>query len=760
MQGVGFRPFIYNLARRYDLTGEVFNDSRGVQITVQGIPASIESFENDIRIKSPPQSRITALETDIIDEQTSYTDFRIDVSAAGGDKSTAISPDLNVCPDCLRELFDPKDRRYLYPFINCTNCGPRYTIIRDIPYDRPKTTMASFQMCSRCQQEYDDPANRRFHAQPNACPVCGPQLSLYSSDRELIGKGGDAQKNRGLFKVLAEHFEAGRIVAIKGIGGFHLACDATNEKAVAALRQRKYRQDKPFAVMFPDLNTIRDFCRINPAEIELLQSVARPIVLLRKSESRDVAYSAAPNNHYLGAMLPYTPLHYLIFRFWKRPLIMTSGNVSDEPIVYRNEELFDRLSSIADYFLVHDRMIHIRCDDSVTRIWESKPYILRRSRGYVPQELTIDRRFRRQVLACGPEQKNTFTLAKDRTVYISQHIGDLENYEVLKALEEGVTHFRSLFDLNPEIIAYDLHPDYLSTKYALDYQDENRDVRKIGIQHHHAHAVSCMIENGLNHPVIALVLDGTGYGEDGTIWGGEFLIAEYNRYHRMGHLKTVAMPGAGAAIKNPWQMAVAFLYQVFADDLLEFEIPLLKAIPKESVQLILQLINSQQSLPITSSCGRLFDAVAALCGLRYKVNYEGQAAVEFEQSIQKISDDSYDFYTSAEDSGIILNWDRMLKQVVADIEQRIPIGEIAVRFHNGLAGGLLKVAVAIRNQTDINDVVLSGGVFMNIYLLSRLKKLLENKGFYVYTHSVVPCNDGGISLGQAVIADGIDQRQQ
>jgi len=755
VQGVGFRPFVYNLANSHKLNGFVLNDSSGVTIVVQGKTEDIHSFESQLRKKPPPRSKIVSCISKEIESKESFGDFSILVSPSGGKKSAAVSPDLDVCPECLNEMLDPDNRRYLYPFINCTNCGPRYTIIQDIPYDRLKTTMSEFKMCAQCQSEYDDPSNRRFHAQPNACPECGPQLTLLDSNPQLIQIGGSASENQLLYQKVAELFSSGKIIAVKGVGGFHLACDATNETAVSLLRKRKYREDKPFAVMFPNVDAIHTHCGLNESEEALLSSVAHPIVLLHKKDGLDLADSIAPDNHFLGAMLPYTPLHHLIFQYFDRPLIMTSGNVSDEPIAYKNKDAFRRLEKIADYFLINDREIHIRCDDSVYRIWNNKLYSIRRSRGYAPDKIMVDWKFDSHVLACGPEQKNTFALAKDNAVYLSHHIGEMENFEVLKSLEEGVRHFKHIFDIEPEIVACDLHPDYLSTKYVLDYPDINsndQNIRKIGVQHHHAHAVSCMVENGINQPVLAIVLDGTGYGSDGTIWGGELLLAEFDRFERLGHFQTTRLPGGTAAIKYPWQMSVSYLNEVFGNKLVELNIPFLKNLNVQKLSIILKMLESGLNSPITSSCGRLFDGVAAISGLRPKVNYEGQAAVEFEQCIRDDYEEGYNFSIVNEHSRIILKWDKMIRQLVKDVERQIPISVISQKFHNGLSDGLLNWASEAQKQTGIKEIVLSGGVFMNYYLLTRLKNALGKKGFIVYTHSVVPCNDGGISLGQAVIA--------
>jgi len=762
VQGVGFRPHVYKLAVSNRLNGFVLNDTTGVTIEIQGSEEEVLRFERELKHNPPIRSRIDTFNISIKDSSELFNYFSIKESKSSDEKIAQISPDLDICKDCLRELFNPNDRRYLYPFINCTNCGPRFTIIKDVPYDRPLTTMEIFKMCEVCQKEYDDPMNRRFHAQPNACSVCGPKVYLCDNHDKEILIGGTSDENEILFKKVSELLKEGKIIAVKGIGGFHLACDALNEEAVSTLRKRKFREDKPFALMFHDIKSVGLFCEISKQEKTLLESVAHPVVLLRKRKNKDVAHSVAPNNHYLGAMVPYSPIHHLLFHFFSNPLVMTSGNVSDEPIVFKNSEAFEYLSKIADFFLLHDRDINIRCDDSVYRIWSGLEYPVRRSRGYVPDSIRLEWEFSEPVLACGPEQKNTFALAKGNRIYLSHHIGDMENYEVLRSLEKGVIHFKKIFDIEPTIVAYDLHPDYLSTKYAQEYPDfteSGEKVIKVGIQHHHAHAVSCMVENGINRPVIAVTLDGTGYGEDGTIWGGEILLTEYHRFKRLGYFETAQMPGGEAAIDNPWQMAVSYLYEIYNENLFEIDLPFLNSIAHSEKDIVLGLLKTGFNSPMTSSCGRLFDGVAAIVGVRNHVNYEGQAAVEFEQYISQKSsfrkdksDIAYDFYLMNNSEGFIIEWESMIKQAVEDVKNRVSLSYISIKFHNGLAKILCEAVERSREMTEINEVVLSGGVFMNIYLLTRLHNLLENSGFTVYTHRQVPANDGGIALGQAVIA--------
>jgi len=716
VQGVGFRPHVYKLAESNRLSGFVLNDATGVKIEIQGDKERVSRFERELKHNPPLRSRIDSFDIKVKDSPELYNYFSIKESESSKEKIAQISPDLDICEDCLGELFNPNDRRYLYPFINCTNCGPRFTIVKDVPYDRPLTTMKIFKMCEICQKEYNDPMNRRFHAQPNACPVCGPQVELFDSQCKKMLSGGTSDENKEIFRKVSEFFQKGKIIAVKGIGGFHLACDALNEKAVSTLRKRKFREDKPLAIMFPDIKSVGLFCEISKQEKGLLESVAHPIVLLRKRNNKHVAYSAAPDNHYLGAMVPYSPIHHLLFHFFSNPLVMTSGNVSDEPIVFNNSEAFRRLLKIADFFLLHDRDINIRCDDSVYRNRSGLEYPIRRSRGYVPNSIRLEWNFSESVLACGPEQNNTFALAKGDRIYLSHHIGDLENYEVLRSLEEGVVHFKKIFDIEPTIIAYDLHPDYLSTKYAQecpDFTESRKKVIKYGIQHHHAHA----------------------------------------------YFETVQMPGGEAAIDNPWQMAVSYLYKIYGENLFEIGLPFLNSIAQAEKDIVFGLLKTGFNSPMTSSCGRLFDGVAAIAGVRNRVNYEGQAAVEFEQYISQKSDFgrdepgiAYNFYLMSNNNGFFIEWKSMIKQLVEDVKNRVRINDVSVKFHNGLAKILCKAVKRAREMTEINDVVLSGGVFMNIYLLTLLHNLLENSGFTVYTHRQVPANDGGIALGQAIIA--------
>ena len=747
VQGVGFRPFIYNLARAKSLKGFVTNTSNGVYIEVEGSPESLDAFHRAILDEKPSLAHITSMDT-IEQPMALYSDFKIRKSHAQEHRATLISPDVCICEDCLSEIFEPKDRRFGYPFINCTNCGPRYTIIMDIPYDRPFTAMKGFQMCARCEAEYNDPADRRFHAQPNACWECGPQVSLYDNKKNLINCDNPINKTCELLK-------KGKILAIKGLGGFHLAVDATNNKAVAALRARKHREEKPFAIMSRDVATIQRYAYVNEEERELLTLPRRPIVILKKRKQYEISDEVAPRNKNLGAMLPYTPLHYLIFKENFLALVMTSGNMTEEPIVIDNDDAFDRLAPIADYLLVHNRDIYLRSDDSILRVVNCTPRQIRRSRGYVPVPIFL-KWDTEPVLACGPELKNTICLTKGTHAFLSQHIGDMENLETVNFLELTVEHLTRILEIEPTVMAYDLHPEYLSTKYAL--QQEGFEM--IGVQHHHAHVASCMAENGVKDTVIGLALDGTGYGVDGRIWGGEILICSLESFERKGHFDYVPMPGGTAAIKEPWRMAVSYLYHTYGPEFTGLDIEFLKTLDEKRLRVMRQMIEKGVNSPKTSSLGRLFDGISALTGLRNYVKYEGQGAMELEMCMDEGVDSYYDYQMRGEDSGWILLHEPIIQGVVKDLISGTSQGRISAKFHNTLIRMLSEVCLRIRRERDLDSVALSGGVFQNAFLLENLTKVLEDAGFQVYTHSEVPSNDGGISLGQAVVASAIYKKQK
>ena len=777
VQGVGFRPFVYNLATRLNLKGWVNNTSAGVDIHIEGDDADMNSFIEKLSSEKPPLAVMDEISVREVPLENFKT-FDIQHSTPIEGAFQPISPDVAICDDCLRELFDPSDRRYRYPFINCTNCGPRFTIIKDIPYDRPKTTMAGFALCPDCEREYTDPTNRRFHAQPVACSVCGPYIWLepgaprsddfgHPSTTKVVTtwEGDDA------IRETRELLSKGKIVAIKGLGGFHLACDATNASSVIELRNRKLRVDKPFALMMPDLETIEQHCYVSEAERELLLSTARPIALLKRKPESNIALEVAPRQDWLGVMLPYTPLHYLLFAesnverltFNVQPLVMTSGNLSEEPIATDNDEARQRLSLLADAFLFHNRDIHIRCDDSVVRVFHSpglrntqyatpnshltsRIYPLRRSRGYSPFPVKLTREAP-PLLATGAELKNTFCITNKNYAFLSHHIGNMENYETLQSFEQGVEHFERLFRVKPVAIAHDLHPNYLATRYALE-RAQRENLPTFNIQHHHAHIAACMAEHGLDgsHPVIGLAFDGTGYGDDGAIWGGEILVADYRGYQRVGQLEYFPLPGGDAAIRKPARTALALLWSLGLD--WDERLESVKEFCADDRTLLRTQLEKKINTPMTSSMGRLFDAAAALAGVRQSVNYEAQAAIEFEALAEPAEAGKYPFKWEPAQIGVR----GAVEALVADVLAGVPTSVISARFHNGLAEACRVASMEVREATGINEVALSGGVWQNLTLLGRTLSSLRESGFQVYIHRQVPTNDGGLSLGQAVIA--------
>ena len=738
VQGIGFRPFVYNLALAHSLRGWVLNNEKGVLIDAEGEGPELDRFIEELATLAPPLARIETLKTDSLEPQ-GYSGFEIRASKGDSEGFTLISPDVATCEACLAELLSPSDFRHRYPFINCTLCGPRFTIIKDIPYDRHKTTMASFAMCPVCRKEYESPADRRFHAQPNACPTCGPRLQLV--DEKGATHPGDA------LDTTLDLLLQGSIVAVKGIGGFHLVCDAENQNAVSTLRSRKFREDKPFAVMCRDMQEVRAHCDVHEVEERLLCSAERPIVLLNREKGSSIAPGVAPFQKTLGVMLPYSPLHHLLLHGPLRSLVMTSGNVSDEPIAYKNDEARHRLSQIADFFLLHDRDIHMRCDDSVIRVFENRPYVLRRSRGYVPFPIKLSFNLE-MILACGGELKNTFSLSRGPYVFVSHHIGDLENMETLLSFEQGIDHFKNLFSIEPKAVAYDLHPEYLSTKYALSLDG----IPKVGVQHHHAHVVSAMAENGLAGEVIGVALDGTGFGNDGTIWGGEFLRAGLSDFQRLAHLKQVPMPGATTAIKEPWRMAFAYLLEAFGDKAMALDLDWIKKRDPQTCGILRKMIEKRLNSPLTSSMGRLFDAVSSLLSVRDSVNYEGQAAVELEMIADPEERGTYPFEIHGGEQPNVVDPSQMVRGIVKDLMQGRSPACISGKFHRTVARFVVETCRKIRSNTGLERVVLSGGVFQNTLLLGLVVRGLKEAGFEVYTHHLVPTNDGGISLGQAVVA--------
>lgn len=737
VQGIGFRPYIFNLAQKHFIRGWVLNNEKGVFIDAEGEDGHLDRFIQDIPKLAPPLVRIESFQVKPL-KPFGYTIFEIRKSEEAQEKFVLISPDVATCDQCLSELFSPQHFRYRYPFINCTLCGPRFTIIQDIPYDRHKTTMDPFTMCPVCQREYEDPSDRRFHAQPNACPVCGPTLRLEDKEgKEILGD--PIEKTLQILK-------KGCIVAIKGLGGFHLACDAKNPEAVSSLRSRKFREDKPFAVMCCDMEEVGKHCEVNQEEERFLLSVERPIVILRRKKDSVIAHAVAPYQDTLGVMLPYSPLHHLLLNSPLKTLVMTSGNVSDEPISYKNEEAFKRLSKIADYFLFHNREIHVRCDDSVTRIVDGKPYILRRSRGYVPFPIKLSFPLE-MILACGGELKNTFCLTRGQYAFMSHHIGDLENLETLTSFEEGIEHFKRLFYIETKAVAYDFHPDYLSTQYALSIPD----IPKVGVQHHHAHIVSAMAENRIDGDVIGVALDGTGFGTDSTIWGGEFLKANFRDFSRLAHLKKVPMPGGSMAIKEPWRMAMVYLSESMGDEATGLKITLMNRIDFQKWDILEKAIQKKINTPWTSSMGRLFDATSSLLSIRDKVHYEGQAAIELEMVADRSVKEKYSFHIHKDEKPMVIDPAEIIRGIVHDLADGTRPSKISGKFHQTISRLIVETCEMIRSKEKLNRVVLSGGVFQNIFLLSLVTEGLKRTDFEVYTHHLVPTNDGGLSLGQAVV---------
>ena len=738
VQGVGFRPFIYRLAHAHRLSGWVMNTPSGVILEAQGEPSEVQRFLASVEDLAPPLAVISALHSEKI-IPVAEQDFVIKASGGDGD-AVQIAPDGDVCVDCLQELFDPSDRRYHYPFINCTNCGPRYSIIQGVPYDRALTTMAPFELCAACRAEYEDPLHRRFHAQPNACPDCGPALILLDNQ-------GRAVAGEPLSSAIAL-LRAGKILAIKGLGGYHLAVDAGNAEAVTELRRRKQRDQKPFALMTSHLATLETIALCDATAAKLLQGPERPVVLLPKKQPNSIAALVAPGNGYFGVMLPSTPLHHLLLHDQFSALVMTSGNLSDEPICYRDADALSSLAPIADFFLSHNRKIHIRSDDSVIRVFRGQPVFLRRSRGYAPRPIRLPA-VQPSVLAVGAELKGTICLTRGDQAFLSQHLGDLQNAATLRSLGETVQHLRDLLKIQPQLIAHDLHPDYLSTRYA----ESLAGLPTLAVQHHHAHLASCMAEHGLEGEVIGVICDGTGFGTDGTIWGGEFLVGGYQSFKRHGHLRPLPMPGGDAAAREPWRMALAWLHSLFGAGPFEPALPCSAALAPNERKLFLQMLEKGINSPLTSSCGRLFDAVASLLGVRQTVAYEGQAAIELEALAESSSAaEHYPFSFSEVDGRLVLDFSDMLGSLVEEVLADRPREDLARRFHNTLAVAASEVCEEIRATTGLQRVVLSGGVFQNRLFSEGLSTHLEQKNFQVFSQRLAPPNDGGLALGQAIIA--------
>ncbi|MCG8403955.1 MAG: carbamoyltransferase HypF [Phycisphaerales bacterium] len=750
VQGVGFRPFVYRLATELELTGWVKNSPQGVFIEVEGDREQLERFLRRIPAERPRLSSIQSYESSILDP-VCFDQFVIRPSENDGAKTAVVLPDIATCSDCLDEILDRDNRRYGYPFTNCTLCGPRYSIIRSLPYDRPNTSMKSFQMCERCQKEYDDPSDRRFHAQPNACPICGPQLALWDECGQAV-----ALRHSALLRAV-EAIRDGRIVAVKGLGGFHLMLDAGNASAVRRLRTRKHREEKPFALMFPSVEEVRARCEISEAEERLLSSPASPIVLLRRRTNADaesrIDPAVAPDNPCLGVMLPSTPLHHLLMRELGFPLVATSGNLSDEPICTDEYEAVNRLRGIADWFLVHDRPIVRHVDDSIARVVAGREMILRRARGYAPLPVP-SHRDGPSVLAVGAHLKNTIAISKGPNVFISQHIGDLETVQALNAFRESANALTRLYDTELRAIACDMHPDYVSTKHAKQF-----DAEIFPVQHHHAHVVACMAENDLTGTVLGVSWDGTGYGCDGTVWGGEFLLATESDFRRVGHLRGFHLPGGERAVKEPRRSAVGLLYEVFGDKIDGLHIPPIRSFSPVQRSTLKGMLARGANSPYTTSMGRMFDAVAALLDIRQKVNYEGQAAMALEFAVAgaktdacfpfRVLEQNHDPRDANVQPGpVVLDWEPMVRAILEDLGRDLPKAVISAKFHHTVVEMLITVARRIGQRR----IVLTGGCFQNQYLLERAVCALEDAGFCPYWHQRVPPNDGGIALGQAVVA--------
>jgi hydrogenase maturation protein HypF len=745
VQGVGFRPHAFRLASELGLGGWVENDARGVVCEVEGPSQRIDAFFSRLVAEAPPLAHVEDVARRELSVQGERS-FAIRRSERHGEQLTEIAPDAATCADCLGELWDPADRRYRYPFVNCTSCGPRFTIVRGVPYDRPLTTMAGFAMCEACRSEYENPRHRRFHAQPNACPACGPTVSALAPAGTCLGRGEDA------LAVAAEALREGRIVAVKGLGGYHLACVADDQAAVATLRARKHREDKPFALMARDLADALTLVHLGAGAQTLLASPERPIVLAPRRPGAAVAAAVAPSSPELGVMLPYSPLHHLLLADVATPLVVTSGNASDEPIAYRDEDAMERLSGIADVLLVHDRPIHMRTDDSVVRVRPGAgvhTLTLRRSRGYVPRAMKLPREARHAVLACGAELKSTFCLAKGDRAWVSHHIGDLRNWETLCSFRAGVEHLRRLLAVEPEVIAHDLHPDYLSTRYAHEL-----DGTLVAVQHHHAHLAACLAEHGERGPVLAAVYDGAGLGTDGTIWGGELLVGDLERFERVGHLLPVALPGGDAAAREPWRMSCAWLCAATGREDPPLPRTLSRSVEAARWGEVARLSRSGLAMQ-TTSMGRLLDAAAALCGVRAAVNYEGQAAIELEAACGEPAG-GYEMPVLRREEMLVIDPRPALLELHADVERDVPVRKVASRLHAGVAAATVSACERAASARGLDSVVLSGGVFQNRLLLEATEQGLRRAGLRVLIPEALPPNDGGIAYGQAAIAAALE----
>lgn len=742
VQGVGFRPFVYNLASKNNLTGHVNNNSNGVFIDIQGEKDNINEFVIELRENPPELARINEIRIKNKNVNKKYVKFDIKFTENNLNPTTYISPDYSICDKCKEEIFDEKNKRYRYPFTNCTCCGPRFTIIKKLPYDRVSTTMNEFEMCEACKAEYDNPSNRRFHAQPNACPNCGPKVFLKNKNGELLNYSD-------CLKETAKFLKKGEIIAIKGLGGFNLSCDAKNEKSIKLLRERKHKPSKPLAVMMKDIETVRKYCDLSEEEEKILLSNKRPIILLRKKKNYSLPENLAPNNKMIGVMLPYTPLHYLIFNNDLDVLVMTSANMSGEPIIYKNDEALRKLRNIAEYFLLHNREIYINIDDSVTRYILKNERLIRPGRGYAPNSILMKSEI--EILALGSQLKNTISISNGTDIFISEYIGDIENKETINNFQKVIKHYLEIYKVKPKVIVYDKHPGFVYKQLNLE-EDLNLHycIKYIETQHHHSHIVSCMVENKIDEKVIGIAYDGTGYGDDKKIWGGEFFVCNKKIYKRIGHLEYFKLPGGESAIKNPWKIAISLLYKVYKDKYIEY-VP--KHINSNKINIIKKMIDKNINSPETSSIGRLFDGVSALLGLIQEVSFEGEAAINLENISNEKINDFYKYNISNEENILIIKLNDFIREIIDDIRLKISNDIISAKFHNTIVEITNDMAKKIRKISNINVVALSGGVFQNKILLEKTVKKLEESGFNVYTNKIIPCNDSGISLGQLVIAN-------
>jgi hydrogenase maturation protein HypF len=741
VQGVGLRPAVYRLALRHELRGSVRNTLQGVVVDLEGGEGAIAAFLEDLGGFAPAGGAPRRRSVTWTQPTGAARPFSFEASVHDGRAELVPVPDLAICDGCLAELVDRHDRRHRHAFVTCTTCGPRFTIVRTLPYDRGGTTMAGFAMCPDCRREYESPRDRRLHAETISCPRCGPALALRGSDGRLISAADPIETAAAVLR-------RGGIVAVKGVGGYHFACAATQPAAVAELRRRKQRESKPLAVMVKDLAAARTLCDVSDEEAQLLTSAARPIVLLAKRPATEVASHVAPHIRELGVMLAYTPLHHLLLDAVDGPLVMTSGNATDDTIAHLDDDALDRLRGVADLFVLHDRSIHVPCDDSVARVVHGVPRLVRRSRGYVPLAVRLPVHASRPILACGGELKNTFALVRGPDAFPSQHLGDLSNERAYRSFVDAVEHFKRLLDVAPEVVAHDLHPAYRSTVYARSLDG----VERVPVQHHHAHIASCLADNAVDRRVIGVAWDGTGYGGDGQVWGGEFLLADLEDFERAGHFELVPLPGGDAAVREPWRMAAAFLQVAYGDAMANLDLALVRRLDPAAWRTLGRAIDRALNAPPTSSAGRLFDAVASLLGLRDSVEYEGQAAMELEALAEPHADRTYPSGVTETDGTLVVRTQDVIRGIVEDLLRETPPATISARFHATLIDILLQVCTRLRRRTGIGAIALSGGVFQNAWLLGGALDTLETAGFEVYSHRNVPPNDGGLALGQAAVA--------